>query len=142
MYDQLKTFPHEPRLILEPGRAIVATSVVLVASVISRVERAGTTWVTLDAGVYNALYEGLIHQGRTHYLVHSAKSSDGSAPTREVNLAGPTGDSLDIVARNVRISDEIGVGDRFAFAHAGAYTKVMASAFNGFPVPPLFVLDD
>jgi ornithine decarboxylase len=54
-------------------------------------------------------------------------------------LAGPTGDSLDIIAREVELPDYISVGDKLIFENAGAYTVTMSSPFNGFPKPELYV---
>jgi ornithine decarboxylase len=54
-------------------------------------------------------------------------------------LAGPTGDSLDIIAKNVRLPATITVGDKLIFENAGAYTVTMGSKFNGFPPVPLYI---
>lgn len=137
----LHMLPYMPKIIIEPGRGIVASSTVLVAEVISRTNRGGKVWLCLDAGIYNALYEAMIHQGSTQYNVHTFSSSQ---PGNRVNfmhstLAGPTGDSLDIIARDVLLPDYIDVGDRLIFENAGAYTLAMSCAFNGFPKPELYI---
>jgi diaminopimelate decarboxylase len=54
-------------------------------------------------------------------------------------LAGPTGDSLDIIAREVELPAYIDVGDKLIFENAGAYTVTMSSPFNGFPKPELYI---
>ena len=46
-----------PHLAAEPGRYLVAESTVMVAGVIGREVRAGTSWIYLDVGAYNGLIE-------------------------------------------------------------------------------------
>ncbi|HSW78671.1 MAG TPA: hypothetical protein VLF88_01470 [Candidatus Babeliales bacterium] len=132
--------PYAPKIIIEPGRGIVASSTVLVSSVISKTTRGGKVWLCLDGGIYNALYEAMIHQGSTQYTVHPFIQK----PKNKVNfahctLAGPTGDSLDIIAREVMLPDYISEGDRLIFENTGAYTVTMSSPFNGFPKPELYI---
>lgn len=137
--DALASLPYSARVIMEPGRAIVATSTVLVSQVISRSDRAGSPWLCLDAGIYNALYEAMVHQGATRYRIHALDAPEHEIETESFTLAGPTGDSLDVIARNARLPSCTGTGDRLAFENAGAYTIAMASRFNGFPPPQLYL---
>ncbi len=131
--------PYPLRLVIEPGRGLVAPAVSLIAAVQSRIERPEGPWLFLDCGVYNALYEALLHQGRTAYPVSLLRPHDPQAPIASFVLAGPTGDGLDIIAREVPLPAEVAVGDRLLFENVGAYTHCMASCFNGFPIPPLRV---
>ena len=48
-----------PRLIIEPGRAVVGDAGQLVTRVIGVTPRGGRRWVYLDAGVYTGLVETL-----------------------------------------------------------------------------------
>jgi ornithine decarboxylase len=135
----LHSLPYMPKVIMEPGRGIVASTTVLVAEVISKTVRNGKVWLCLDAGIYNALYEAMIHQGFTQYNVHPASVPlDNTEPMMCV-LAGPTGDSLDIISRDVVLPSYIDVGDKLIFENTGAYTITMASPFNGFPKPELYI---
>jgi ornithine decarboxylase len=136
--NSLHMLPYIPKIIMEPGRGIVASSTVLVASVISRTVRGGKVWLCLDAGIYNALYEAMVHQGLTQYNVHPfvVQNSDDMM---HATLAGPTGDSLDIIAREIELPSYIDVGDKLIFENAGAYTVTMSSPFNGFPKPELYI---
>jgi ornithine decarboxylase len=138
--NSLHMLPYMPKVILEPGRGIVASSTVLISSVISRTVRGGKVWLCLDAGIYNALYEAMIHQGSTQYTVHPFNNQAGSRLNfMHTTLAGPTGDSLDIIAREVMLPDYLKEGDRLIFENAGAYTVGMSSPFNGFPKPELYI---
>lgn len=129
-----------PQLILEPGRGMVATSAVLVTRVIARVRRGTCTWLFLDAGVYNALFEALACQGSIRFPVSSI-SNAGDGPTALFSLAGPTGDGLDVVARSVSLPQETREGDLLCIHHTGAYSLACASAFNGFAKPDVIFAD-
>jgi ornithine decarboxylase len=128
-----------PKIVVEPGRGIVASATVMVAEVISRTMRNGKVWLCLDGGIYNALYEAMIHQGSTQYTVHPFVEQKDKTKMMHATLAGPTGDSLDIISREVQLPDYIDVGDRLIFENAGAYTVTMSSPFNGFPKPELYI---
>jgi len=134
---EYKELTHKPSIVLEPGRAMVAESAVLVASVIARVERIEHTWLFLDAGVYNGLFESLAYQGSIRYRATPLRPSyDGGTAT--FALAGPTGDSWDVVSRETQLPADIGVGDKLVFHNVGAYNLVMVGRFNGFPKPDVY----
>ncbi len=139
VHHALHQLPYMPKLIMEPGRGIVATSTVLVAEVIARNDRANRPWLCLDAGIYNALYEAMIHQGATQFPVHPVVPPAETDHPMMCTLAGPTGDSLDVITRDAVLPDYITVGDRLIFENAGAYSITMASPFNGFPKPELYI---
>lgn len=129
--------PYNLQLIMEPGRGLVAHSSVLVASVIGKVKRRGKTWLYLDAGTYNALFEAMAHQGLTPYRVSWLDIEDDKS-LESMTLTGPTGDGLDVITHHSLLPSSLEVGDRLVFHDVGAYTICMAGPFNGFPVPPLY----
>lgn len=139
IHNELHTLPYIPKILMEPGRGMVASTTVMVAEVISRTVRNDKVWLCLDGGIYNALYEAMIHQGATQYNVHPGVVTEDDARPMVCTLAGPTGDSLDIIARDVVLPEYTQVGDRLIFENAGAYTVTMACAFNGFPKPELYI---
>jgi ornithine decarboxylase len=139
IHNALHTLPYIPKIIMEPGRGLVATSTVLVTEVVARNDRAGKPWLCLDAGIYNALYEAMIHQGATRYPVYPLNPPTEPTDSLLFTLAGPTGDSLDIVARDVPLPAYTDVGDKLIFEHTGAYTLAVATRFNGFPEPSLYI---
>lgn len=132
-----KNLPYQPELILEPGRGIIADTAVLVTEVIARVERAENTWLFLDAGVYNALFESMAYQGSTRYKITSMKAVH-DAGEKLFSLAGPTGDSPDIVRREILLPADMNTGDKLVIHSVGAYSLVVASRFNGFPKPAVY----
>jgi ornithine decarboxylase len=131
--------PYDIRLMAEPGRFLVASAASLVVSVIARTNRAGRDWLFMDAGCYNGLFEAMSYQGSTRYPV-VAPSSRPCDRLGCFNLAGPTGDVADVIARGVALPANLGEGDRLIFTHVGAYTMSMCVPFNGFPKPELLVV--
>jgi ornithine decarboxylase len=139
IHNALHHLPYMPKIIMEPGRGLVATSTVLVTEIIARNDRANKPWLCLDAGIYNALYEAMIHQGSTRYPIRAFNPPIEPFETKFFTLAGPTGDSLDVIARDVELPGFLNVGDKLIFEHTGAYSVTMASRFNGFPSPELYI---
>lgn len=137
----LARLPYQPELILEPGRGIVADAGILVSRVIARIERRGRTWLFLDAGVYNALYEALAFQGSTRYRVEAVRPI-GGAPEILYSLAGPTGDGPDVILRDVLLPHDVTEGDKLILHSVGAYSLAVASSFNGFSKPAVYFLND
>ena len=137
--EQCRLLPYQPKLVIEPGRAIVAEAGVLVASVIARVPRRETTWLFLDAGVYNGLFEAMAYQGSTRYVVEAARPSSVSGVALFA-LAGPTGDSPDVITREALLPADLDVGDKVIVRNAGAYSLSVTSEFNGFPKPRAYIV--
>lgn len=137
--DALKKFPYKLKLILEPGRGIVADTAIAVASVIERVERRGSTWLFLDLGVYNGLFETMAYQGSTRYPITSMRSI-GGAGEMLFELAGPTGDSPDVITREAMLPSDIAAGDKLIVHNCGAYSLSVTSTFNGFPKPDVYFI--
>ena len=134
----LKKLPHALQIIAEPGRALVAGAAVLVVSVIAKVERSGKQWLFLDAGAYNALFETMAFQGSTRYPVTLLRPSY-NAGEAEFTLTGPTGDSIDTITKEARLPADVDVGDKLVFHDVGAYSSCLASFFNGFPKPSIYI---
>jgi len=122
------------RLIIEPGRGIAAEAAVMVTTVIAKAKRSGAEWVYVDAGVFNGLMETIC--GFSYEL-----STTSNRALRTITLAGPSCDSVDVMFRDIELP-EVEIGDRVFIHHAGAYTTVYASSFNGFPPPAVYVLNE
>lgn len=125
-------FPSRVRVALEPGRGVVGDAALLGATVIGTAKRGDETWVYLDVGVFNGLMEAI--DGFTYEVV-----TDASGAPSTVVLAGPSCDSLDVIAQKIDLP-EVSVGDRVYFVNAGAYTLAYASHFNGWPPPTVHSL--
>ncbi len=136
---QFNKLPYQPKIIIEPGRKIIATAGILVATVIGKVERSESTWIFLDAGVYDALHEAMAFQGSTRYRVTTMRSSY-NVEEAPFALAGPTGDSADIITREAFLPRDVEIGDKLIFHDVGAYSLTVSSNFNGFPRPAVYYI--
>jgi len=136
---QYKKLPYRPKLILEPGRGMVASTGIAVGTVIGRVERGIATWLFLDLGVYNGLFETMAYQGSTRYRITSLRPAL-NVGEQMFALAGPTGDSPDIITREALLPSDIQVGDKLVIHDVGAYSLCVTSRFNGFPKPSVYLI--
>ncbi len=136
---EFKKLPVHPHLLLEPGRGMIADTGVLVATVIARIERKENTWLFLDAGVYNGLFEAMAYQGSTRYPITPLRVIKGSGESLFA-IAGPTGDSPDILTKEALLPQDMAVGERVVIHQVGAYSLVVTSQFNGFPKPKAYFI--
>lgn len=128
-----------PRLVAEPGRAVVADAGVLRSEVVLVAERAGRRWVYLDVGRYQGLAET-----ENEMIVYRLRTPGNDGPTGPVVLAGPTCDGDDVLYRraDVRLPLDLAPGDVVEFLGAGAYTASYASVgFNGLPPLPTVLIE-
>ena len=119
--------PSNVRVIAEPGRFIAGPSAIGVASVMGRAEREGLWWYYLDDGLYGSFNGQLFDHAQ--YPIETLKKSDDQKPSV---LAGPTCDSIDVIAENILLP-KLKVGDVVIGRAMGAYTWASASEFNFFP---------
>ncbi|MCC7543819.1 type III PLP-dependent enzyme [bacterium] len=123
-------------ILAEPGRYLVASSATLTTSIIHITKRDGKTWLYLDAGTYNALFEAMSFQGETNYKVSAIGGHEKKS--RIYTLAGPTCDSIDTITKNAHLPADLEVGDRLVFSDVGAYSYGLSSGFNGFATPKIY----
>jgi ornithine decarboxylase len=123
----LAKLPARLRLIAEPGRFICGPAAIGVASVMGRAKREGHWWYYLDDGLYGSFSGQLFDHAK--YPVESLKQSDEKFPSV---LAGPTCDSIDVIAENLMLP-QLKAGDLVVGRAMGAYTWASASEFNFFP---------
>ena len=123
----LARLPKRVRVIAEPGRYIAGPSAIGVASVMGRAQREGRWWYYLDDGLYGSYSGQLFDHAR--YPLEALRKGGKREPAV---LAGPTCDSIDVIAENLSLPllDE---GDLVVGRAMGAYTWASASEFNFFP---------
>jgi ornithine decarboxylase len=126
-------FPYDLNFLMEPGRCISGGCITLVTRVIGRAKRNGITWYYVDDGVYGA-FSGKLFDKCDYRLVSNRPGS-----LEECIVAGPTCDSIDIVAHNQKLP-KLAVGDLLLAPGMGAYTIASATSFNGFAPPRTIVL--
>jgi ornithine decarboxylase len=123
----LAKLPKRVRVIAEPGRYIAGPSAIGVSTVMGRAQREGHWWYYLDDGLYGS-YSGQLYD-HSHYPVESLRQGEALLPSV---LAGPTCDSIDVIAENLMLP-ELRAGDLIVGRAMGAYTWASASEFNFFP---------
>jgi diaminopimelate decarboxylase len=117
------------RIVLEPGRALVANSTLTLYTV-QTVKRNLSTWVAVDGGMsdnlrpmlYGAVYEAVV------------ADRPMATPTERCQLAGKHCESGDVIVRDLPLPDP-GVGDVIATPVTGAYGYALANNYNSVPRP-------
>ena len=125
------------RLVVEPGRYLVADAGVLLTRT-NTVKRAGeTTVVGIDAGMNDLLRPAL------YGAYHHVRSLAPDAPDRNerpVTIAGPICETADVLGEDRPLPDPRR-GDLLAVGNAGAYGFEMASRYNSRPLAAVAALD-
>lgn len=139
-------FPETERLILEPGRSLVADAGWLLTRVVRTQPRpeSGCGYLVADAGMTELIRPMLY--GASH-PISLISPGDPFIPTGETHLAGPICEAGDILAHDIGqwlSPDELavaGVGALLALHQVGAYGAAMASTYNGRLRPAEAVLE-
>ncbi|GLT17581.1 ornithine decarboxylase [Vibrio zhanjiangensis] len=132
----LALLPETVQVIAEPGRFIVAQAMTSVASVMGQAERDGQIWYYLDDGIYGS-FSGLMFDD-AKYPLTTLKKNDQVLPSV---LAGPTCDSIDVVAENILLP-KLDNGDLVIGRMMGAYTSATATDFNFFKRAQTILLNE
>ena len=128
--------PHLPdpaRLIVEPGRGIVAGAGWLLTRVV-RVQARGH--LVADAGM-TELIRPMLYGARHPVSVLEAGGAEGE---RTWTLSGPVCEAGDVLAENLTL--EVGEGALLAIGEVGAYGLAMASGYNGRLLPAQAVVEN
>jgi hypothetical protein len=118
------------------GYRFAAPAAIGVATVMGRAEREGLWWYYLDDGVYGN-WSGRLYDHAT-YPIESLKQGGELRPSV---LAGPTCDSIDVIAENILLP-RLKAGDLIIGHVMGAYTWATASEFNYFPKPTVVSVNE
>lgn len=124
------------RLLLEPGRALVANSTVTLYTV-QTVKRNVSTWVSVDGGMSDNLRPML------YGSIYEAAIADRplAAGTERCSLAGKHCESGDVIVRDVLLPDPA-PGDVVVTPVTGAYGYALANNYNSVPRPPVIFCRD
>ena len=134
--EALSRLPETVAVLAEPGRFIVAQSVLSIASVMGQAERDGKVWYYLDDGIYGS-FSGLMFD-EADYPIVTIKQSASCYPSV---LAGPTCDSIDVVSEHIMLP-KLENGDLVVGRMMGAYTSATATDFNFFKRAQTIVLNE
>ncbi|MBV9607795.1 MAG: diaminopimelate decarboxylase [Solirubrobacterales bacterium] len=125
------------RLLLEPGRALVANSAVTLYTV-QTVKRNVSTWVAVDGGMSDNLRPMLYGSRYEALIADRASPGDGGELCR---IAGKHCESGDVVVREAFLADPV-PGEVIATPVTGAYGYSLANNYNGVPRPPVVFCRD
>jgi diaminopimelate decarboxylase len=127
-----------PKLIIEPGRAVVAQAGVALYTVGSIKEIPGVRkYVCVDGGMGDNIRPAL-YEARYEALVANKVDQDEST---KVTIAGKYCESGDILARDVSLAS-VSAGDIIAIPVSGAYSIPMSSNYNMVPRPAIAMVKD
>jgi len=126
----------EKRLLLEPGRALVANSTVTLYSVQS-VKRNVSTWVAVDGGMSDNL-RPMLYDAKYEALIADRPLAPGG---ERCHLAGKHCESGDVLIRDLELVDPA-PGDVVVTPATGAYGYSLANNYNGVPRPPVIFCRD
>ena len=120
----------EVRLLLEPGRFLIAQAGALLTKVLYVKRNGGKTFVITDAGM-NDLIRPALYQAYHEILpvVHNPLAKPGI-----VDVVGPVCETGDFFARDREMPD-VKEGDLVAILDAGAYGMSLSSNYNSRPRP-------
>ncbi|MEP3439338.1 MAG: diaminopimelate decarboxylase [Hoeflea sp.] len=114
------------KIILEPGRLIVANAGVLVSEVIYVKDGGDKTFVIVDAAM-NDLIRPTLYEA--WHEIRPVRLSAASAPRIRADIVGPVCESGDYLAKD-RELPALKSGDLIAVGSAGAYGAVQAGTYN------------
>lgn len=123
------------RILVEPGRSLVAESGILVSRVIYRKEGDNTRFLIIDAGMNDLLRPSLYD---AYHEISPVRIHAGEA--RAYDVVGPVCETGDTFARG-RELPPLQAGDLVAIRNAGAYGAVMSSLYNTRPLVPEILVE-
>ncbi|HYZ81289.1 MAG TPA: diaminopimelate decarboxylase [Solirubrobacteraceae bacterium] len=124
------------RLLLEPGRALVANSTVTLYTV-QTVKRNVSTWVAVDGGMSDNL-RPMMYGARYEAVLADRPLAPGDTLC---HIAGKHCESGDVIVRDVSLPSPA-PGDVVVTPATGAYGYAMANNYNGVPRPPVVFVGD
>ena len=131
------------RLLIEPGRSLVANSTVTLYTV-ETVKRNVSTWVAVDGGMSDNL-RPMLYGSKYEAAVASRMLGSGPGPHHDTGelcqLAGKHCESGDVIARDVMLDDPR-PGDVVVTPATGAYGYAMANNYNGVTRAPVIFCKD
>jgi diaminopimelate decarboxylase len=133
----------EPRLSVEPGRAIVGPAMCTVYTVgtVKRVELDGgmvRTYLSVDGGMSDNIRTALYDADYSCTLASRASS----APAALFRVVGKHCEAGDIVVQDEFLPADVRPGDLLAVPSTGAYCRSMASNYNHSLRPPVVAVRD
>lgn len=126
-----------PKLVIEPGRSIIARAGVALYSVVAtKAALQRPRYLHIDGGMADNIRPALYQAKYAALLANRAHEN----PVEQVHVAGRFCESGDVLLRDVALPYATS-GDLLALASSGAYTLSMASNYNQVPRPALLLVE-
>jgi diaminopimelate decarboxylase len=130
-----------PRLVLEPGRAIVSRAMVTLYRVLAAKRVAsGRILLAVDGGMSDNPRPGLYGARYTMRALHRPDAPEGAL--EPVTVVGRHCEAGDVLAVDVPLPVDMRPGDLLAVPGTGAYNHSMASNYNMVGRPPVVAVRD
>jgi len=128
----------EPRLAVEPGRAIAGPASITLYEVGTVKDTPHRRYVSVDGGMSDNIRTALYDAQYTCVLA----SRVSEVPPVLCRVVGKHCESGDIVVRDTWLPADLVPGDLLAVAATGAYCRSLASNYNHQPRPPVVAVGD
>ncbi|MBV8965512.1 MAG: diaminopimelate decarboxylase [Mycobacteriaceae bacterium] len=133
----------EPRLVVEPGRAIAGPATITLYEVgtvkdVTVASNLRRRYVSVDGGMSDNIRTALY--GAEYDVRLVSRASDASPAL--ARIVGKHCESGDIVVRDTWVNDDVRPGDLLAVAATGAYCYSMSSRYNLIGRPPVVTVRD
>ena len=135
-FDSLK-LENKPKLLCEPGRALVAES----GSTIVRVVLRKKQKIYINDGTYGSLLDA----GVLNFVLPTRMISNGRITSKKLtafSLYGPTCDGSDFMKGPFILPNNLKEGDYIEIGQLGAYSLTFRTKFNGFYSDQIFEVND
>lgn len=136
--DLEQVLKQDGKVIIEPGRGIVAESMDLLIPVLSAETRGEKRVIYVDDGIFSSFSDAAIHRWKypmNPYSTNEHKSWKRPSPAQVFGRTCDSGDSLGTLPMPLNLEE----GDYLHIPAAGAYMTSQSTSFNGFQ-PPEYVL--
>jgi len=135
-FDNLK-LENKPKLMCEPGRALVAES----GSAIVRVVLRKKQRLYINDGTYGSMFDA----GVPNFVLPTRMVPNGRVTSKKLtsySLYGPTCDSIDYMKGPFILPNNLKEGDYIEVGQLGAYSLTFRTKFNGFYSDQIFEVQD
>ena len=127
------------RLLIEPGRALVANSTVTLYTV-QTVKRNVSTWVAVDGGMSDNM-RPMLYGSEYDAAIADRMLVVGRADLVRCHVAGKHCESGDVIVRDALLPGP-SPGDVIVTPATGAYGHALSNNYNGVPRPPIVFCRD
>ena len=115
------------KVIIEPGRFIVANSGILVVKIIYKKQNDKKNFIIVDGGMNDFLRPALYN---AKHNISEIYKRDNQPSNDYFDIVGPICETADILKKNAKLNININRGDILYIDNVGAYGATMSSTYN------------